>query len=212
MTPAAFWGAVENWLRWYFQTGRPVAWRGSLFRERKGLLVLCQLFVLAALNVALACSPRLAWVAIPVVVYIGLEILVANTVIVFLTGGAVSALRSAILTLLGYFNLAQLFAAFWILSDDGTTSVPSRVLTALYESVRTLATVGPSMELMPAQKVLAILEMLIGVYFLVVSLRSMRRGQKRATTEGQKNDRRHRRPQGHCPGMLDETVAGQCLS
>jgi hypothetical protein len=165
MTPAAFWGAVESWLRWYFQTGRPVAWRGSLFRERKGLLVLCQLFVLAALNAALACSPRLAWVAIPVV-----------------------------------------------LSDDGTTSVPSRVLTALYESVRTLATVGPSMELMPAQKVLAILEMLIGVYFLVVSLRSMRRGQKRATTEGQKNDRRHRRPQGHCPGMLDETVAGQCLS
>ncbi len=114
--------------------------------------------------------PRVAWAAIPLAVYIGFDILVANTVIVFLTGGAVSPLRSAILTLLGYFNLAQSFAAFWILlSGDEAASVPDRVLTGVYDSVRVLATAGPPMErLTPSQKGLAVVEMLIGIYFLVI--------------------------------------------
>lgn len=170
MQPAIFWGRIEDWLRWYFHTGRPVAWRYSPFRERKGLLVLCELLVLSALNAAIACSPRVAWAAIPLAVYIGFDILVANTVIVFLTGGAVSPLRSAILTLLGYFNLAQSFAAFWILlSGDEAASVPDRVLTGVYDSVRVLATAGPPMErLTPSQKGLAVVEMLIGIYFLVI--------------------------------------------
>jgi hypothetical protein len=170
MQPYVFWGRVEDYLRWYFQTGRPVAWRCSPFRERKGLLVLCEMLVLAALNGAIACSPRVAWAAIPLAVYIGFDILVANTVIVFLTGGAVSPLRSAILTLGGYFNVAQAFAAFWILlSGDKTASVRDRVLTGIYESVRVLATAGPPAESMtPGQKALAVVEMLLGIYFLVV--------------------------------------------
>lgn len=170
MTPVAFWEAVEDWLRWYSLTGRPVAWRRSPFRERKGLLVLCEMLGLSGLNALIAWSPCSAWLAVPAVVYIGLDILVANTVIVFLTGGAVSPLRSAVLTLLGYFNVAQSFAAFWILlSRDNPASVLDRVVTGVYQSVRTLATVGPSIDALTlGQKMLAVLEMLTGVYFLVI--------------------------------------------
>jgi hypothetical protein len=164
------WDKVENWLRWYFETGRPVAWPGSPFRENKGLLVLCELLGLAVINVAVACTPRLAWVAVPLAIYVAVEILVANTVIVFLTGGAISPLRSAVLTLLGYFNLSQSFATGWILlSCDETDSVISRVVTAVYQSVRILATAGPATEIATlGQKILATAEMLIGIYFLVV--------------------------------------------
>ena len=170
MQPAMFWGRIEDWLRWYFHTGRPIAWRYLPFRERKGLLVLCELLLLAALNAAIAWSPYVAWLAVPIAVYVGFDILVANTVIVFLTGGAVSPLRSAVLTLVGYFNLAQSFAGLWILlSCDRTDSVSGRVLTAVYQSVRTLATAGLPIERpTPGEKILAIVEMLIGIYFLVV--------------------------------------------
>ena len=132
--------------------------------------MLCELVVLMSLNVGIAYSPLVAWVAVPVALYIGLEILVANTVIVFLTGGPISPLRSAVLTLVGYFNLAQSFATLWVLlSSNMTDPVLGQVVAAVYQSVRVLATAGPSVE-MPTlgQKALSIVEMLVGIYFLVV--------------------------------------------
>jgi hypothetical protein len=70
-------------------------------------LVLCELVGLAGLNALVAWSPCAAWAVVPISLYVGWDILVANTVIVFITGGAVSPLRSAVLTLVGYFNVAQ---------------------------------------------------------------------------------------------------------
>jgi hypothetical protein len=170
MQPVLFWRKFEDWLRWYFHKGRPVAWRCSPFKERKGWLVICELLMLAVLNAGVAWSPRVGWAAVPLAVYIGVDILIANTVIVFLTGMGISPLRSVILTMFGYFNVALSFATLWILLlGDGSAHVHGRVLTAVYHSVRTLATAGPPMENpTPGQEVLAVVEMLIGIYFLVV--------------------------------------------
>ncbi len=165
-----FWAELEDWLRWYFLKGRLVAWSSLPFQDRRGLLVASELLVLMALNAGIAWSSSFAWVAVPIALYVAFEVLVANTVIVFLTGGPISPLRSAVLTLVGYFNLAQSFATLWVLlSNNGTDSVLSQVVTAIYQSVRVLATAGPSVE-MPTlgQKVLSIVEMLVGIYFLVI--------------------------------------------
>jgi hypothetical protein len=117
MQPVLFWRKFEDWLRWYFHKGRPVAWRCSPFKERKGWLVICELLILAVLNAGVAWSPRVGWAAVPLAVYIGVDILIANTVIVFLTGMGISPLRSVILTMFGYFNVALSFATLWAPED-----------------------------------------------------------------------------------------------
>ena len=170
MQPAVFWQKDEYGLRWYFENGRPVAWPSSPFRDRKGWLVICELLILGGLNAGVALAPWFGWAAVPLAVWIGMDILIANTVIVFLTGRAISPLRSAILTMFGYFNVALSFATGWILLlGDSGGSVFRRVLTAVYHSVRTLATAGSPMDNpTPGQEALSVLEMLIGVYFLVI--------------------------------------------
>jgi hypothetical protein len=116
-----------------------------------------------------AAWPRAAFLFFVVTCLIGLDILVVNTSIVFVTGRAVNPLRSALFTIIGYFNLGLAFVPLWIaLCSPTNSSAWDRLTTATYESVRTLSTAGPTIELGPWGRVLAIAELVIGVYFLVM--------------------------------------------
>jgi hypothetical protein len=70
-----------------------------------------------------------------------------------------------------YFDMALCFAVPWpwLVRDDRGCAWWERATTATYESLRTLATVGP--ENSPDRwigKVLVIAELLVGIYFVAV--------------------------------------------
>jgi hypothetical protein len=100
------------------------------------------------------------------------DLLIVNTTIVFISRKPVSALRSAIFTFGGYVNLALAFAVGWV-ALGREECLPDRVLTAFYQSVRTLVTMGPDGDLVSDPtgwllRMLTVSEDLIGIYFLSV--------------------------------------------
>src|SRR2546426_7566501 len=87
---------------------------------------------------------------------IGIDILVTNTTFVFVTGQPLNPLRSALLTIWTYFNLALVFAVLWI-------SIPSiPPVEAIYVSLRTLSTSGPDRNIhTDPERLLATAELLV---------------------------------------------------
>jgi hypothetical protein len=110
-------------------------------------------------------------VASVVALYLLLDALLVNTSYVFVSGSPVSPVPSALLTMGTYLDLALCFAVpwVWLIRDDRRCALWERATTATYESLRTLATVGPES---PPQwwvgKLLVVAELLIGIYFVAV--------------------------------------------
>ena len=95
----------------------------------------------------------------------------------FETGGLGGILRSVVLTMIGYVSLAIAFVPTWIVLclTDGEGAWP-RIIAGIYQSVRTLTSAGPESDpprpLTAAAKVLASVEMLLGIYFVAVIIAS----------------------------------------
>jgi hypothetical protein len=100
------------------------------------------------------------------------DTLAANTAIVFGGIKGINALRSIVLTTGAYFNVGLSFAPAWALLDCSAEPIWwKRVVTAIYQSVRTLATVGPEGNVTQWWgKLITTLEVLVGVYFLATIL------------------------------------------
>jgi hypothetical protein len=103
-----------------------------------------------------------------------LHLLLANTIIVFVTGRPIHPLRSVVLTAGGYLNLGLAFGVFWVRYNDSPLA-RFRVATAVYQSFRTLTTMGPQPELVQRatdwkEQVLVVSELLAGIYFLTLLL------------------------------------------
>ena len=146
----------------------------SWFHSREGRWVFLAFAILVACNVVAAISAKAAPYAVAFATLVGLDILLVNTAIAFVTGRpalVVHPLRSAIFTVFGYFNLALAFATWWIALGCADDGAPDRMLTAAYQSLRTQATLGPdgSVESWWG-KGLVMAQVIIGVYFVVMIL------------------------------------------
>jgi len=131
------------------------------FESREGWFVLMRTVVLIGLVfLALRCPEVAAFVA----AYFILDALTVNTTYVFVTGSPINALRSALLTIVTYLDLALGFAAGWVWLGQHQGDAWERVITAVYQSVRTLATVGPENDLSKVGELLVITELLVGIY------------------------------------------------
>jgi hypothetical protein len=100
---------------------------------------------------------------------LGVDILLFNTAVVFVTGRPLNGLRSNVFTMASYVSLALVFSPFWLLFHDFTNATAcTRTLDAIYQSVRTLTTAGPEDALSSGGKILASVESLVGIYFLSI--------------------------------------------
>lgn len=163
---AARWKHIECGLRFYAQRCSPGSWGYFRYREGRWLFFLTVLLLGAGFIAALhACAPPAILV---VTVALAADILLVNTAIVFITGSPVHPLRSALFTIVAYFDLALAFSPIWILLSDEEKSW-QRLIDGIYQSLRSLATVGPSRSWLPTwAKAAATIELLIGIYFLVM--------------------------------------------
>jgi len=163
----ALWKGIENFLGHYKNHCTPASLHCFKWREG-GYVVLVTACLLVATFLATRSTP-IAVIARLFAVGILLDTLLVNTAIVFSTGRGIHSLRSALLTMIAYLNVALSFAPFWILLGSEQAS-RDRVVTAIYQSLRTLAMVGPDGALSPGGKLLATVELLVGIYFLAVIL------------------------------------------
>ena len=163
----ARWENIENFLERYKNQYTPAS--SYCFRWREGGYVLLVTACLLGATFLATLSTPVAVIAALCAVYILLDTLLVNTAIVFRTGRGINPLRSALLTMIAYLNVALSFAPFWILLGSESTST-DQVMTAIYQSLRTLAMVGPDGSLPPFGKLLATVELLIGIYFLIIIL------------------------------------------
>jgi len=173
----AWWQAVADFIGCYQQHWALHAWLG--LDNREGWFVLFRtVFLLLLLATVAACpaSLFLDWPAPFIVAIVAAIILVdaimVNTSIVFVTRRPMSTLRSAVLTVAMYFNLAQGFAVGWLqlrVEDDWGVE---RVVDAMYQSLRSLATVGPDTDgpISTAAKLLVLSELGVGIYIVVIVL------------------------------------------
>jgi hypothetical protein len=172
-----WWYRAAEWLR-YYSDERSASVFGGLcryFDYREGRFVIARTGVLVVLlGVALhyptvhAC---IATTAVFFAFYFVADALVANTSVVFVSGSLINPLRSVVLTLGTYFDLALGFAVGWVVlvHDDASYGLWERGTTAVYESLRTLATVGPERPpVWLAGKLLVMAELLVGIYFVAI--------------------------------------------
>jgi hypothetical protein len=167
---SASWEHREQWLRRYSESRTPSEL--LFFKNREGWFVLARTGFLAVIvSGAASLNHVLAHTLAGILaLYLIVDALLVNTAYVFITGSPVSPLRSAVLTIGTYFNLAQGFAVAWLWQDNQVSSSwPQRALMATYESLRTMATIGP--EKGPRRwdgKLLVIIELLVGIYFVAI--------------------------------------------
>jgi hypothetical protein len=123
------------------------------------------------------------WIAFAPVILAALllaDVLLANTAIVFVTGlhsgrRPLNPLRSVALTFAGYVSAAIAFSVFWVpfisaSASDRMPSVSERMVESIYRGIRVLSPDGLDAGLSTTAKLLAGLEMLVGVYFLAILL------------------------------------------
>jgi hypothetical protein len=168
----AIWCRIACGLTFYAQRVSPAGFF-PCFYSREGRVVFLEFVILLVCNVVAATSAKAAPIAVAVAILVGLDILLVNTTIAFVTGRpalVIHPLRSAIFTVCGYFNLALAFGTWWITLgyDD---RAPDRILTAAYQSLRTQATLGPdgSVESWWGRG-LVMIQVIIGIYFVVMIL------------------------------------------
>jgi hypothetical protein len=161
-SPLLLWLAVERSLRYYLEHLTPAA----LFRNNEGWFVASEFALLVAF---LIWGPA-PWIP-PASGYLVLDLLVSNTIIVFVTGRPIHPLRSVVLTVGGYANLGLAFAVLWVGYVCDEVGSP-RVWTAIYQSFRTLGTMGPEQHLLRSNaqgwifQALIASELAAGIYFL----------------------------------------------
>jgi hypothetical protein len=168
------WRSYAGWLRWYADNWTPaelIPW----FKNREGYFVLLRTGIFLGLNYAALWCPV---AAVVFAIYFLLDALVVNTTYVFVPSTSrpslppIHPLRSALLTIVTYLNVAMAFAVAWLWVGHGATmSTWERIVDAVYQSLRTLATVGPES---PActwgMKLLIGAELLVGIYFVAIIL------------------------------------------
>ena len=158
------WARVFGLLRSYVEHGP-----SSCLKDREGTYVTLRLVFVSVLAgvAARGCYS----IAIGLAAFAAFDILIFNTAVVFRQSPLENLFRSAVLTMLGYVSLAIAFAPAWIgfRFQEGTRPL-DRLVSGIYQSVRTLTTAGPEggPELCVGEKVLASVEMFIGVYFLSI--------------------------------------------
>jgi hypothetical protein len=139
------------------------------FESREGWFVMFRAGVfIGLLVVALLYCPAMAGV---IAFYFIADALLVNTSIVFVSGSPLSPLRSVVLTIFTYLSLALGFAVgwVWLVGDDKTRTLWDRATNAAYESLRTIATVGPEKSpVWPVGKLLVMAELLVGIYFVAI--------------------------------------------
>jgi hypothetical protein len=158
------WVSVERALTSYVQCHPSKDW------ETMYVLVRFALAAAAAGAAARDCH----WFANILAMAIGVDILVFNTVVVFVTGGLIDPFRSMVLTMVGYVSLALVFAPGWIAFQfDRGAGAPrawDQLVSGVYQSVRTMTTAGPEGVVSTGEKLFASFETLVGVYFLSIIL------------------------------------------
>jgi hypothetical protein len=132
------------------------------------LLVSALLLLATALATVSSC---VALVVALTALYPLFDTVVVNTAIVYSTGRGIHPLRSAVL-MNAYLNVALCFGPWWLYLNWKAGSPVARVMTAVYQSLLTLATVGPDVgsdaPITAPGKLLVTVELLVGVYFLIV--------------------------------------------
>ena len=165
------WRRRAQWLDCYKHRCSPAASR--LFYCREGYWVLL-VMVLHPTTASVVATQPWYWWGVGAALGSGLllfDTLAANTAIVFGEDQAVHPLRSVVLTMGAYFNVALSFAPVWMHLESSKAPWCERVITAVYPSVRTLSTVGPDATPGPTWgKFLIVGELLVGVYFLATVL------------------------------------------
>jgi hypothetical protein len=169
------WRRREEWLRSYSanRSARVLCGLCRFFDYREGWFVVVRTVLLFGILLGELCTDCLAVhiLAGIIALYLLLDALAVNTSYVFLTGSPISPVRSVLLTMGTYLDLALCFAVpwVWIVRDNKSCPVLERAITATYESLRTLATLGP--ENPPdwwAGRLLVVSEILVGIYFVAV--------------------------------------------
>ena len=166
------WDGFELWLQRYVNRWNPAAFL-PFFKNREGWWVLIRFILLWVLTyaAALGCFA----IAIPFSLYLGADVFLFNTAVVFVTERPFKLIRSNLYTMVGYASLALAFSPFWLLLHCFTSTEQNvykaaldRTIDAVYQSVRTLTTAGPEGTLSGGAKLLASFESLLGIYFLSI--------------------------------------------
>jgi Trk-type K+ transport system membrane component len=137
------------------------------FRGYEEIYVGLRLAILAVLPwpAALGCY----WFAMVIALIFAAEILLFNTAVVFITRRPVNVLRSVVLTMLGYVSLALAFVPVWIAFRYEPGNVWDQMVSGFYHSAGALTTTGISTaDLGPGEKLFAIFETFVGIYFLAI--------------------------------------------
>jgi hypothetical protein len=162
------WQKVEDALRCYKANVSPASWHP--FQWREGRYVVLLMLIHVGMTLLATHGPVTGWPAAAVSGFLLFDTLAANTAIAFGRVPGINRLRSVILTMGAYLNVALAFAPVWVLHDaDTTTGRAQRVVAAIYKAVSTLATNGPEgTGLLWWGKLTATLELLVGIYFLAI--------------------------------------------
>lgn len=164
----AWWHQRGQWLRTYSDNYSvaclfPSGCEGWFVLTRTGVLILL-------IGLSLRCPDVVVSIAVAgAAAYFILDALVVNTAYVFESRPPISPLRSALLTIVAYLDLALGFSVGWLWLGPADGSQWNRGITAVYQSLRTLATVGPEGNQASIWgKLLAIAELFVGLYFVVI--------------------------------------------
>ena len=170
-----FWLRIELLILDWELRRSPMSWFkdwGGFFRGRAGRYIFLRLFTLICL---LWLVTHLGGMVVTSICgFVGfvlfMDILMANTSVVFISRFPAHPLRSAVFTIISFFSAAVSFALFYALSPNSfRPALGAR--TALYFSTVTIATVGygditPRLDSL--MQLVVISEILVGLYFLAV--------------------------------------------
>jgi hypothetical protein len=167
------WFRVSEWFRWYIKCGSLSA-SFRYFRYREGQWVVARFIILCLCTYVAALGDWLHGVV--AALYLGADVLLLNTAIVFVTGQPLNVLRSVVLTMVvGYPSLALAFAPLWLVvtrcdgPELGPWSPLDHGVTAFHRSLGALTSGTAENAIAPVwTRTLGIIEHVVGLCYLVV--------------------------------------------
>lgn len=178
MDQQEFWRKIETFLRNYDRAYAPVRWFGEWWgwtRDREGYFVFLRFVFLVSLYGAAFYLPPYAWSKISltcIALFLIADMFVLPTSIAF--GGVLSMrpLRALVLVFFDYISICMGFGVLYVTLCRSSFNINPDLIDLAYFSFTTMTTLGIG-DIVPARqtvlvKLLAISEILIGLYFWAV--------------------------------------------